>query len=295
MTATVAIGEFARLTHLSVKTLRYYHEIELLEPVEVDAGTGYRRYSTDQVEQAHLIRRLRDLDMPLPEIRTVLATADPGERDTALRAHLIRMEAALERTREVVVSLRALLTAPSPPIEVDYRIEPAFTALTVTDRIERVAIADWCGTAFEQLYTTLLASGVDPGGVAGATYSNEFFTDDNGAVTAFVPLPPGAELVPTGAFAVVEFPARHFARFFVNHGLLRLTNRPQWRTVLGGSPLATNKVCAPVPNTPASSAYTACVRAKPLPALSAVASTSSHSPWGSRWKWVVMSRFAKVQ
>ena len=211
MTATVAIGEFARLTHLSVKTLRYYHEIELLEPVEVDAGTGYRRYSTDQVERAHLIRRLRDLDMPLPEIRTVLATADPGERDTALRAHLIRMEAALERTREVVVSLRALLTAPSSPIEVDYRIEPAFTALTVTDRIERIAIADWCGTAFEQLYTTLLASGVDPGGVAGATYSNEFFTDDNGAVTAFVPLPPGAELVPTGAFAVVEFPARHFA------------------------------------------------------------------------------------
>ncbi|MFE9786781.1 MerR family transcriptional regulator [Nocardia salmonicida] len=211
MTATVAIGEFARLTHLSVKTLRYYHEIELLEPVEVDAGTGYRRYSTDQVEQAHLIRRLRDLDMPLPEIRTVLATADPGERDTALRAHLIRMEAALERTREVVASLRALLTAPAPPIEVEYRIEPAFTALTVTGRIERIAIADWCGTAFEQLYTTLLESGVDPGGVAGATYSNEFFTDDNGAVTAFVPLPPGAELVPTGAFAVVDFPARHFA------------------------------------------------------------------------------------
>ncbi|MFD3748400.1 MerR family transcriptional regulator [Nocardia sp. NPDC058633] len=211
MTATVAIGEFARLTHLSVKTLRYYHEIELLEPAAVDAGSGYRRYSTDQVERAHLIRRLRDLDMPLPEIRTVLAAADPTERDTALRAHLTRMEAALDRTREVVVSLRALLTAPSPPIEVDYRIESAFTALTVTDKVVRDGIADWCGTAFEQLYTTLLESGVNPEGVAGATYSNEFFTDDNGAVTAFVPLPPGVEFVPTGGFAVVEFPARHFA------------------------------------------------------------------------------------
>ncbi|WP_446223949.1 MerR family transcriptional regulator [Nocardia sp. IBHARD005] len=211
MTATVAIGEFARLTLLSVKTLRYYHEIELLEPASVDVGTGYRRYSTDQVERAHLIRRLRDLDMPLPEIRTVLAAADPAERDAALRAHLLRMEAALDRTREVVVSLRALLTAPPPPIEVDYRTEPAFTALTFTDQVERTAIADWCGIAFEQLYTTLIESGIAPGGVAGATYSNEFFTDDNGAVTAFVPLPPGAEFVPTGGFAVVEFPGRHFA------------------------------------------------------------------------------------
>ncbi len=212
MTATVAIGEFARLTHLSVKTLRYYHEIELLEPAAVDAGTGYRRYSTDQVERAHLIRRLRDLDMPLPEIRTVLAAADPAERDNALRAHLTRMEAALERTREVVVSLRALLTAPPPPIEVDYRVEPAFTALTLTDQVEHTAIGEWCGTAFEQLYLILLEHGVDPGGVAGATYSNEFFTENNGAVTAFVPLPPGAEFVPIRrGFTVARFPARHFA------------------------------------------------------------------------------------
>ncbi|MFD3706384.1 MerR family transcriptional regulator [Nocardia sp. NPDC058658] len=211
MTATVAIGEFARLTHLSVKTLRYYHEIELLEPAAVDPGTGYRRYSTEQVERAHLIRRLRDLEMPLPEIRTVLAAADPAERDTALRAHLIRMEAALDRTREVVVSLRALLTAPPPPIEVDYRTEPAFTALTVTDEVERAAIAEWCGTAFEQLYTILLEAGVDPGGVAGATYSNEFFTESNGAVTAYVPLPPGADFAPVPGFTVSDFPARRFA------------------------------------------------------------------------------------
>ncbi|MFD3511245.1 MerR family transcriptional regulator [Nocardia sp. NPDC058666] len=211
MTATVAIGEFARLTHLSVKTLRYYHEIELLEPASVDAGTGYRRYSTDQVEGAHLIRRLRDLDMPLPEIRTVLAAADPAERDAALRAHLTRMEAELDRTREVILSLRALLTAPPPPIDVDYRVEPAFTALAYTDQVDRTGIDTWCGTVFEQLYMILLEAGIDPAGVAGATYSNEFFTDDNGEVTAFVPLPPGTDFVPIGDFAVLEFPSRQFA------------------------------------------------------------------------------------
>ncbi|MFI5503209.1 MerR family transcriptional regulator [Nocardia asteroides] len=211
MTATVAIGEFARLTHLSVKTLRYYHEIELLEPVAVDAGTGYRRYATDQVERAHLIRRLRDLDMPLPEIRTVLAAADPADRDVTLRAHLARMEAELQRTREVVASLRALLTAPAPPLRVDYRVEPAFTALTLTEVVDRTAISDWCGTAFERLYTSLLAAGATPAGVAGATYSTEFFTEAAGAVTAYVPLPPGARLFPPAGLGITEFGAQRFA------------------------------------------------------------------------------------
>ncbi len=40
------IGDFSRATHLSVKTLRYYHRVGLLEPAEVDPDTGYRRYTT---------------------------------------------------------------------------------------------------------------------------------------------------------------------------------------------------------------------------------------------------------
>ncbi|WP_278260673.1 MerR family transcriptional regulator [Nocardia sp. AG03] len=211
MTATVAIGEFARLTHLSVKTLRYYHEIELLEPVAVDAGTGYRKYSTEQVERAHLIRRLRDLDMPLPQIRAVLAATDPAERDVTLRAHLARMEAELRRTQDVIASLRALLTEPPPPLRVDYRMEPAFTALTRTERVEHHAIGPWCDVVFEQLYTSLLALGVTPGGVAGATYSTEFFTDDIGSVTAYVPIPPDTELVVPEGMEVTGFPALRFA------------------------------------------------------------------------------------
>ena len=61
MTATVTISQFARLTHLSVKTLRAYHEIGLLPQASVDPSSGYRRYATAQVETALLIRRLRRL------------------------------------------------------------------------------------------------------------------------------------------------------------------------------------------------------------------------------------------
>src|SRR4029453_18026714 len=105
MTQEVAIGEFARLCHLSAKTLRYYHDIGLLVPDAVDETTGHRRYSTQQAGDAHLIRRLRGLDMPLAEIRRLLARPDAESREEALARHLDRMETELARTHDVVISL----------------------------------------------------------------------------------------------------------------------------------------------------------------------------------------------
>ena len=56
--ALVAIRDFSRAIHMSVKTLRHYHEIGLLEPVEVDRCTGSRRDSTDQISMVQITRRI---------------------------------------------------------------------------------------------------------------------------------------------------------------------------------------------------------------------------------------------
>jgi uncharacterized protein len=48
-------------------------------------------------------------------------------------------------------------------------------------------------------------------------------------------LPMMAAIWSAKPFDVQDFPARHFLRFFENHGLLNLMDRPQWRTVAGGS------------------------------------------------------------
>ena len=45
----IKIGDFARLSQVSVVTLRYYDEMDLLKPVKVDSFTGYRFYSADQL------------------------------------------------------------------------------------------------------------------------------------------------------------------------------------------------------------------------------------------------------
>ena len=109
MDAELSIGAFSRMTFLSVKALRHYHEIGLLAPVSVDPGSGYRRYSVAQVPIAQVIRRLRDLGMPLGEIGTIVRAPDIDTRNAAIIAHLERMEDSLARTRETVASLRALL------------------------------------------------------------------------------------------------------------------------------------------------------------------------------------------
>ncbi len=208
MTAAVPIGEFSRMCHLSAKTLRYYHDIDLLVPDRVEQGTGHRRYSAEQVGDAHLIRRLRDLDMPLAEIRQILAEPYSGSQEQLVARHLDRMEAELTRVRDVVLSLRRLLRTGSR-MPVTHRQAPDTAALCLTARLARSEVGDWCGQTFPQLYGILAQHGLDPAGAAGATYAGEFFEHDKGEVVAFVPVLPDS--VPAGDLRFSVRPRQRFA------------------------------------------------------------------------------------
>jgi DNA-binding transcriptional MerR regulator len=74
MRVRLAIGDFSRMTHLSIKALRHYHDVGLLEPAEIDPTSGYRFYEPNQVPIAQVIRRFRDLGLPLDEIVALLAS-----------------------------------------------------------------------------------------------------------------------------------------------------------------------------------------------------------------------------
>lgn len=100
----LSIGRFARLTGLTIGALRHYDEVGLLAPATVNAETGYRSYRRDQADTARLISRLRDLEMPLPEIRALLA-AEAEERTRRLKAHRARMEARTFRLQSILHQL----------------------------------------------------------------------------------------------------------------------------------------------------------------------------------------------
>jgi len=102
--ATYTIGEFSRLTGLTEKALRLYDSRRLLEPVEVDTGTGYRRYSKAQVADGRMVAMLRAIDMPLAEIADVLAVPGP-DRSAVVRRYWYRLERALDTRRRIVRSL----------------------------------------------------------------------------------------------------------------------------------------------------------------------------------------------
>ncbi|MFL5754688.1 MAG: MerR family transcriptional regulator [Chloroflexota bacterium] len=126
MDELIPIGRFARLSGLSVGALRHYDELDLLRPAETDGWTGYRRYRREQLETARTIARLRELEVPLDEIRAVLAVDDPDERSRLLAAHRARIEARTNRLQRVlhhvsqVVDRREpIVTKPPAPPELD--------------------------------------------------------------------------------------------------------------------------------------------------------------------------------
>jgi DNA-binding transcriptional MerR regulator len=188
MTVALTIGEFSKMTYLSVKALRHYHDVGLLEPAEVDAGSGYRRYRADQVPVAQAIRRFRDLDMPLEQVREVLQAPDLASRNRAILDHLETMQSQLERTQQTVASLQALLTAPSAPRPVDYRTLPATSTLAIRATVAFDDASDWLDAAYPELHAALEAAGLSPAGPDSALYDDAFFTDGLGDTVAFVPL-----------------------------------------------------------------------------------------------------------
>jgi DNA-binding transcriptional MerR regulator len=204
----IAIGYFARMTHLSIKALRHYHDVGVLVPAEVDPSSGYRFYRPDQVPVAQAIRRFRDLGMPLDDIKAILQATDPAVRAEVIVAHLDRMQTQLSQIQGTVASLRSLLDGPPPPIPVEHRTVPVAPALAIAERVTMADLESWWTDAFDELHATVHAAGATAG-IGGGLYPGEMFEVEVADVVAFLPVPTP---VPTGPRArMIEVPAAELA------------------------------------------------------------------------------------
>src|SRR4029078_11767624 len=133
------------------------------------------------VPTAHLIQRLRDLDMPVDEVRGVVAASDRADRQETIAAHLARMEQRLRDTTDAIVSLRELLTDPLGTIDVEYRTVAAMPAWTISEEVGLDDVGAWARDALRDLH---LAVGRDARlGPPGALYFPAFFEQGAGTVT----------------------------------------------------------------------------------------------------------------
>ena len=107
----MTIGEFSARSGLSPKRLRTYAAVALLVPVAVDAGSGYRYYSADQLREAKLIDALRAAGMPLADVAVFLCNPSCDRLDTWAR----QVEAEAAYRQRAVDLARVLLSTESAP------------------------------------------------------------------------------------------------------------------------------------------------------------------------------------
>jgi DNA-binding transcriptional MerR regulator/effector-binding domain-containing protein len=217
MAARLTVGDFSRATHLSVKTLRHYHQVGLLEPATVNPDTSYRYYSAGQIPTAQVIRRLRDLEMPVADVKAVLAAPDAAARGALIAAHLNRLEAQLAQTRTVVESLRNLLQPPDGPTAIEHRSVPATAAAAIGAVVDRADVLAWWQGALGELLATVRAQGLRATGPSGGVFASELLQQDRGQVTVFIPM--SDRVRPIGRVTSLVIPAAELA-IISHHGSL---------------------------------------------------------------------------
>ena len=174
---------------MSIKTLRHYHRVGLLEPADVDQFTGHRRYTTAEIPTAQVIRRFRELDMPIEEIRGILAAPDIPARNELIAAHLARLEQGLARTQNAVAALRDLLGQPQDLAHADisHRSVAGTRAAAITAVIDIDDASPWFQGALGELHAIIAAQALSASGAPGGIYSPDLFTRERGQATVFIP------------------------------------------------------------------------------------------------------------
>ncbi len=194
MTTLMPIGVFAHATRLSVRALRNYDRLGLLVPARIDPETGYRRYSLEQFATAGLIRRLRELEVPLAEIAEILAAGTPDDVRAAIKRHHDRIAARAAELEAISGRLDSVLAEPARWLHVYERAREPQRVARLTIRTSLSGLPESVGPGYARLFAALDEQGVVPAGPPGTRY----LTEDPGEVELTVELfVPVARLVRT--------------------------------------------------------------------------------------------------
>ncbi len=110
MAVRYRVGEFAELAGVSAKTLRFYDEIGLLRPASIDPRTRYRHYLPQQLQALTSILALKDVGVPLADIRRLTQTAaSKNDRRETLMDLQKTVEGSLDKARESLRWINAAL------------------------------------------------------------------------------------------------------------------------------------------------------------------------------------------
>ncbi|MFJ7247530.1 MerR family transcriptional regulator [Kitasatospora sp. NPDC098652] len=117
----LTIGELARRTGLTVKTVRFYSDQGIVSPAD-RTPAGHRRYGADAVARLDLVRTLRELGLGLPEIRQVLGRERALSEVAAAHAAALDVRIRVLRLRQAVLRTVAARGATTEELTLVHRL-----------------------------------------------------------------------------------------------------------------------------------------------------------------------------
>ena len=104
------IGEFSKITQVSIRMLRYYDENGLLTPDKVDEITGYRMYSGSQIEELNRILFLKNLGFHVKKIKQLLHAWEPNQIMQELEMQKRDIESMIKSENEKLLRIQASIS-----------------------------------------------------------------------------------------------------------------------------------------------------------------------------------------
>ena len=190
----LSIGVFADMTRLSIKALRLYDQLDLLQPRHVDPQSGYRFYEQDQLPRARMIRNLRDMDMPLATIRQVLAALDssPADAETLVREYESMREKKVRQIREQVHQFIQRLQQEKNPMSLEVQVKTIQPqrVLSVTHHVKVDKLDTVLHEALDLLFGMVSKQKEKPAGDPFGIYHGAINEQEDGPVEVCLPVSP---------------------------------------------------------------------------------------------------------
>lgn len=218
----IKIGDFARLSQVTIAALRHYDEVGLLKPIEVDRFTGYRYYSVSQLPRLNRILALKDLGFSLEQIEGVLnggISLDELRGMLRLKQAEVEQQLAQEQARlaRIAARLRQIeLEDTMPDYEVVLKTVP--TMLIASRRVTiptNDQVPAYIRPAFDEAYSYLKQQGAKDIGPCFAVWHQPAAVLENEVAEAAVPI--DRTLPGTDRVKVYELPQAQVASV-VHHG-----------------------------------------------------------------------------
>ncbi|NJN55527.1 MAG: MerR family transcriptional regulator [Anaerolineae bacterium] len=191
---------------MSIKALRLYDRLDILQPAHLDPETGYRYYSQEQLPTARFIRTLRQMDVPLALVRELVA----ADRDTAVslltqywQAYETRVLLVRRTTNELITQLKNEVKSMTVKVEVK-----EYTAQQVASISKHVIVAQLDATIRDTLASLaqfVEAQHGESTGVPFGIYHGPINETDNGPIEVCWPV--NGTLTATGDIVLKELPA----------------------------------------------------------------------------------------